>query len=334
MYYSTSERMIRMQIKLSIPFINAKSRVNKRAVSSLMKEVIKNKVLYMMLIPGILVLLINNYLPMFGIIIAFKDWDYAKGLLKSPWVGFRNFKYLFRTNDALIITRNTVLYNVVFIIIALTVAVALAIAFNELLNKKASKFYQSVLFLPYFLSWVVISYLVFGCLSSSGLVNQMLMRVGGHPINWYIHSKYWPYIIVFVNTWKWTGYDSIIYLAAIVGIDKSYYEAAAVDGATRIRQIIKITLPQLKPVITVLTVLKVGRIFTGDFGLFYNVPRNSGILFNVTNVIDTYVYRALTSLGDVGMASAAGLYQAFVGFVLVMLANYIVRKIDNENALF
>lgn len=323
-----------MQQEYSPKVMDKKVKPKKKKSFSLAKDIVKNKALYIMLVPGLIVLLINNYMPMFGVLIAFKNWDYEKGLLNSPWVGLKNFKYLFKTKDAWIITRNVVGYNVVFIIISLTVAIALAIGFNELINKRASKVYQSILFLPYFLSWVVISYLVFSCLSDMGFINQMLIKFGGHSVDWYAQSKYWPFIIVFVNTWKWTGYDSILYLAAIVAFDKSYYEAAAVDGATRLQQIFKITLPQLRPIVTVLTILKVGRIFNGDFGLFYNVPKNSGILFNVTNVIDTYVYRALMSLGDVGMASAAGLYQAFVGFVLVMVANYIVRKIDSDNALF
>jgi putative aldouronate transport system permease protein len=300
-----------------------------------LKEIKKNKVLFIMLLPGIVVLLINNYLPMFGVIIAFKDYNYAKGFWHSKWIGIKNFEYLFTSKQAFIITRNVLLYNSVFILISITIAVLLAIALNELLNRRLAKFYQSVMFLPYFLSWVVVSYLVFACLSSDmGFFNGILTKFNKAPIDWYSQPKYWPAIIVIVNTWKWTGYDSIIYLAAIVGFEKSYFEAAAVDGASRFQQIIKITLPMLKPIVIVLTLLKIGRIMNADFGLFYNVTRNSGVLYDATNVIDTYVFRALRQSGDIGMASAAGFYQAIVGFIMVVTANYVVNKIDSENALF
>jgi putative aldouronate transport system permease protein len=222
-----------------------------------------------------------------------------------------------------------------FIFVAATVAVVLAIIFNELLNRRLSKFYQSVMFLPYFLSWVVISYLVFALLSSDmGFVNKLLINMGKEPVNWYVDPTFWPLIIIAVNTWKWTGYDSIIYLASIIGFDKSLYEAAAVDGASRFQQITKVMVPMLAPVVTILTLIKVGRIFFTDFGLFFNIPRNSGPLFDVTNVIETYVFRALRQTGDIGMASAAGFYQAIVGFIVVLTANYIVRKIDKDSSLF
>lgn len=307
----------------------------RRQKPALLKELAKNKVLYLMLLPGLLVLLVNNYLPMFGIVIAFKDYNYAKGFWKSDWVGFNNFEYLFNSKAAFLITRNTILYNVSFIVIAATVAVVLAIIFNELLNRRMSKFYQSVMFLPYFFSWVVISYLVFALLSSDmGFVNKMLIKNGMQPVEWYVDPRFWPLVIILVNTWKWTGYDSIIYLAAIIGFDKSLYEAAAVDGASRFQQITKVMIPMLMPVITILTLIKVGRIFFTDFGLFFNIPRNSGPLYDVTNVIETYVFRALRQTGDIGMASAAGFYQAVVGFIVVLTANYIVRKIDKDSSLF
>lgn len=307
----------------------------KRQRPALIKELIKNKVLYLMLLPGLLVLLVNNYLPMFGIVIAFKDYNYTKGFWKSDWVGFENFAYLFNSKAAFQITRNTILYNLAFIVIAATVAVALAIVFNELLNRRLSKVYQSVMFLPYFLSWVVIGYLVFALLSSDmGFINKMLVNSGTPPVEWYVDPRFWPLIIIAVNTWKWTGYDSIIYLATIIGFDKSLYEAAAVDGASRFQQITKVMIPMMMPVITILTLIKVGRIFFTDFGLFFNIPRNSGPLYDVTNVIETYVFRALRQTGDIGMASAAGFYQAVIGFVVVMGANYIVRKIDKDSSLF
>jgi putative aldouronate transport system permease protein len=315
--------------------LNSRGVALKRQRPAFLKELIKNKVLYLMLLPGLLVLLVNNYLPMFGIIIAFKDYNYTKGFWKSDWVGFQNFEYLFNSKAAFQITRNTILYNLTFIVVAATIAVALAIIFNELLNRRLSKIYQSVMFLPYFLSWVVISYLVFALLSSDmGFINKLLVNSGMQPVEWYVDPRFWPLIIVLVNTWKWTGYDSIIYLAAIIGFDKSLYEAAAVDGASRFQQITKVMIPMLMPVITILTLIKVGRVFFTDFGLFFNIPRNSGPLYDVTNVIETYVFRALRQTGDIGMASAAGFYQAVVGFIVVLAANYIVRKTDKDSSLF
>ncbi|GAU77303.1 sugar ABC transporter permease [Fusibacter sp. 3D3] len=293
-----------------------------------------NAALYVMMLPGVIALLANNYLPMGGILLAFKDYNYTKGFWGSKWVGMENFKYLFNSDQAMIITRNTLLYNLVFITVSVTIALGLAIALGEIRNQKIAKIYQSIFFLPYFLSWVVVSYLVFSLLSvDMGMINNVLKSFGMAPINWYTEPKFWPWILVTVNTWKWTGYDSIIYLAAIIGIDKTYYEAAAVDGATRWQQIKHITIPSIMPVITILTLLKVGRIFYGDFGLFWNIPKNMGILYNVTNVIDTYVYRALTQSGDIGMAAASGLYQAVVGLVLILTANKIVKMIDPEQAL-
>ncbi|MFZ5351717.1 MAG: ABC transporter permease [Bacillota bacterium] len=309
--------------------------VGTNRIINFLQEIKKNWVLFLMMLPALAVLFINNYLPMSGMVVAFKDINYSKGIWGSDWLWFKNFEYLFKSNSAWIITRNVILYNMVFIIISITIAVALAIILNELLNRKIAKLYQSIMFFPYFLSWVVVSYLVFACLSSDmGYFNAILSRLGLESVQWYMETKLWPWIIVAVNTWKWTGYDSIIYLATIIGFDKAYYEAAAVDGATRWQQITKITIPMLKPVIIVLTLLKVGRMFYTDIGLFYNVPRNMGILQDVTNTIDTYVFRALRSTGDIGMAAAAGFYQAIVGLSLVLIANYIVRKIDKDSALF
>lgn len=298
-------------------------------------ELQKNKALFLMLVPGLLVMLVHNYMPMFGIVLAFKKLDNYANLLGGEWIWFENFRYLFGSRTAFVITRNTLLYNITFITIGSTVAVALAIILSELRNQKLSKFYQSVFFLPYFFSWVVVSYLLFSLLSSDhGAINRMLEAVGLEGIRWYTAPKYWPGILISVNTWKWTGYDAIIYMASIVGINKVYFEAAAVDGATRFQQIRHITLPMLKPLIITLTLIKVGRIFYTDMGLFFTVPRDMGMLYDATNTIDTYVYRALISTGDLGMASAAGFYQAVLGFVVVLTFNLIVRKVSNENALF
>jgi putative aldouronate transport system permease protein len=293
-------------------------------------------VLFLMMVPGILYLLINNYLPMLGIVIAFKDINFTKGILNSDWIGFKNFEFLFKTTDAYIITRNTLLYNVAFIILNLIAAVALAILLNELKNRFLSRFYQSAVLLPYLISTVIIGYLVFALLSGdSGMMNKRILpMLGMSEISWYSDTKYWPYILTIVSVWKGAGHLCVIFLAAIVGIDKEYYEAATVDGASRWQQIRSITLPLITPVITIMTLFAIGRIFYSDFGLFYQVPLDAGALSSVTNTIDTYVYRALLTLGDIGMSSAAGVYQSVVGFLLVILSNYIVRKINSDNALF
>ena len=292
--------------------------------------------LYILALPGLLYLFINNYIPMAGVIIAFKNIDFQKGILGSDFVGLKNFEYLFKTKDAFIITRNTILYNISFIILTLIVSITFAIILNELRNRIASKIYQTIMLLPFLISMVIVSYLVFAFLSSdTGFINNSVLPLfGKEKISWYTEPRYWPFILVLVQLWKGVGYSVIIYLAAIVGIDPQYYEAASLDGATVLKRIRYITLPLIRPIIIMLLLLSVGRIFYSDFGLFYQVPQNSGMLYSTTNVIDTYVYRALIQLGDIGMSSAAGLYQSLVGFILVISANLIVRKLDSDSALF
>lgn len=292
--------------------------------------------LFIMMIPGLVYLLINNYLPMFGLVIAFKNIDYTKGIWLSDWAGFKNFEYLFKSSDAWIITRNTVLYNVAFIIINTIVAILLAILLNEIKSRFLSRAYQTIILLPFLMSMVIVSYLVFSGLSTdTGLLNKTILpMLGMEPISWYSEAKYWPFILTIVNTWKGTGFLCVIYLASIVGIDTEFYEAATLDGATKWQEIIYITLPLIKPVVIMMTILAVGKIFNSDFGLFYQVPMDSGAIYDTTNVIETYVYRGLLKLGDVGMSSAANLYQSVVGFVLVILSNAIVKKYSKEDALF
>ncbi|WP_138755209.1 ABC transporter permease [Paenibacillus sinopodophylli] len=289
-----------------------------------------------MVIPGVVYLFINNYLPMFGLIIAFKDVNFTKGILASDWIGFKNFEYLFKTSDALLITRNTLLYNSIFILLNTTIAIAVAIMLNEVKKKFFSRFYQSVVLIPYLISMVIVGYLVLAMLSGeTGFINkQLLPMLGIEAISWYSEPKYWPIILTIVNIWKNVGYLCVIYLAAIIGIDPEYYEAATIDGASKWQQVRAITVPLIAPVVTIMTLLQIGRIFYSDFGLFYQVPLNTGALLSTTNVIDTYVYRALMNLGDIGMSSAAGLYQSVVGFVLVILSNYVVSKRNRDNALF
>lgn len=292
--------------------------------------------MYLMMLPGLLYLLINNYVPMGGIIIAFKHVNWNKGILDSPFAGLSNFEYLFKTKEAWIITRNTIAYNVVFIILGTVIAVAVAILLNEIHSKFWKKLYQTVILLPYLISMVIVSYLVFAMFSSEyGFVNHSILEpLGLGDVTWYTEPKYWPYILTAVHIWKTFGYSCIIYYATLVGIDRGYYEAAVIDGANRWQQMIHITLPGLKATMITLVLLAIGTIFYSDFGLFYQVPMDSGPLYDVTNTIDTYVYRGLIKLNDVGMSSAAGVYQSLVGFILVFIANRIVIKFSKENALF
>ncbi len=286
--------------------------------------------------PGILYLLINNYLPMFGIFLAFKNYSYVRGIFGSKWCGFDNFEFLFATKDAWIMTRNTLLYNAVFIVLGTVCAIFLAILLYELGEKRRVKFFQGALMLPNLLSWVVVGFIVYAFLNAdTGFINNTVIKaLGGTPVSWYSTTDPWPFILVFVYLWKFMGTNSIIYVSSIAGIDRSIFEAAQLDGASKWQQIMRITVPMLRPTVITLTLMAIGRIFYSDFGLFYQVPQNSGRLFDVTQTIDTYVYRGLMELNDVGMSAAAALYQSLVGFILVVAANALVRKLDSDNALF
>lgn len=292
--------------------------------------------LYLMALPAMLYLFINNYLPLAGLVVAFKNFNYADGIFKSPWNGLDNFTYLFSTSTSWIITRNTIVYNVAFIIINTVISVTAALLLNEIRSKKSLKAFQTVILLPYLLSIIIVGYLTYAFLSmDTGFLNkQLLPLLGIDPIQWYGEAKYWPFILIFINTLKNFGFLTLIYYSSLISIDSSYFEAAALDGATKFQQIRWISLPFLKPTIIMMVLMSVGRIFYSDFGLFYHIPMNSGALYSVTNTIDTYVYRALIQLGDVGMAGAAGLYQSLVGFLLILIVNGLVRKFSPENALF
>lgn len=300
------------------------------------KRLARTGPLLLIALPGILYLLINNYLPMFGVFLAFKDFNYFKGIFGSDWSGLDNFRFLFKTRDAWIMTRNTLLYNAAFIVIGTIVAIFIAILLYELGQRRRVRLFQSALMLPNLFSWVVIGFVVYAFLNAdTGFVNNTVFPwLGMQPFSWYSTSGPWPVILVIVYLWKYMGVTSIVYIASIAGIDKGVYEAAQIDGASKIQQIIKITVPLLKPTVIIMVLMAIGRIFYSDFGLFYQVPQNSGRLFGVTQTIDTYVYRGLMELNDVGMSAAAALYQSVVGLLLVLGANALVRKFDSENALF
>lgn len=291
----------------------------------------KNLPLTVMALPALILMVLFKYLPLSGIILAFKRYNIRDGIFGSAWNGFKNFEYLFRTKDAWIITRNTILYNFAFIVLDLIFAVTLAIILNELRQKRAAKVFQTIFMAPYFMSWVVVSFIAYSLLSvDDGFINRAL----GLEVTWYSQQAAWPFILIIFQIWKMIGYSTVMYLGAIVGISDDYYEAALMDGATKWQQIRYITLPALRGMMIILTILAIGKIFYADFGLFYQLPRNSGPLFPVTNVIDTYVFRALKENGNIGMAAAANLYQSLVGFILVVASNFAVRKIDKDSALF
>lgn len=297
--------------------------------------------LYLMFAPGFLLTFLFSYLPMFGIIIAFKKVNLRDGILSSPWVGLENFELMLRNANAWISIRNTLAYNAIFILSGLVISVALAIVLSMLKNKLASKVYQTIYIMPHFLSMVIVAYLVLAFLNmESGFVNNTVrpMLYGGdvQKVNWYAESGAWPFILFLVRVWKETGYASIVYLAALAGIDTEMYEAAKIDGASLWKQIRYITLPSLKNLMVIMTILNIGRIFSADFGLFYNVTMNSGALYPTTLVINTYVYNMMTAAGtaSTGLASASAMLQSALSFVLVVATNTIVKRIDENSALF
>lgn len=302
----------------------------------------KTLLLLSMVAPGAIWFILLRYLPMFGIVIAFKDYKiYTKApslvnnIIHSDWVGFKNFKFLFATTDSLLMIRNTVGYNALWIVLGLVFAVAFAIILNEITNKFVAKTYQTLMFFPYFLSWVVASYFLLAFLDPTrGLITNLQKNLGGEVIDWYNNPKPWPVILTIANLWKNMGYSTILYLAAITGIDNSQYEAASIDGANKWQQVWYVTLPHLKTMIVILLIMNVGKIINADFGLFYSVPLNSGPIFSTTQVIDTYAYRALMATNNIGMSTATSFFQNIVGFVCIMGANSIVRKVDNDSSLF
>lgn len=302
----------------------------------------KTLMLLSMVAPGALWLLLLRYLPMGGIILAFKNYKiypkdptFLNNLIHSKWVGLDNFKFLFTTGDSWVMIRNTLAYNIVFIILGVIIPVAFAIMMSELSKKFVAKTYQTLMFFPYFLSWVVVSYFLNAFIDAQyGLIPMAQRAAGETAVSWYTTPGPWPYIIVFANLWKNVGYSTVLYLAAITGIDQTQYEAAAIDGASKWQQILHVTLPNLRTMIAILFILNVGKIFNTDFGLFWNVPMQNGALFSVTQVIDTYIYRVLMNTGNIGQSTAAGLLQNIVGFICIIGANAVVKKIDSDSTLF
>lgn len=304
-------------------------------MNPIVKEIKQHWQLYLMALPGILLIFVFNYVPLTGLVMAFQDLDYSKGIFTSPWAGLTNFKFLFATTDAWIITRNTVGYNIVFIILGQGLAVALALLLNELASKKLKKILQTTFMMPNFLSMVVVAMIVLAFLHYEyGYINSLIKEHGGNPVYWYNRTDIWVWLLVVIYLWKHIGFSSILYTAVISAIPQEFYEAAALDGASRWQQIRYITLPHLRTILCINLIRAFGSIFRGDFGLFYTVTNNEGALYPVTNVLDTYIYNSLMNSPNLGMSTAAGFYQSVVGFILVLVVNKIVKNLDSESAMF
>lgn len=304
-------------------------------IKAFFKKVYKYRAFLLMLTPAVIYTLIFAYYPMTGIVMAFKKYNYAGGIWGSPWNGLENFKFFFKSGQAGIVTRNTVLYNLLFIAVGTFTQVAVAIFLTEIHNKKFRKISQSMMFLPYFISWVIVGVMAFNIFSSDyGFMNRLIVALGGEKISFYTKPEVWPFILLFFNIWKGVGYGSVMYLAAIMGIDTSIYEAAAIDGANVFQRIFKVTIPMIMPTMVILLLMSVGGIFKGNFDMFYNLVGSNGLLYNYTDVIDTLAMRALISSNDFGMSAAIGLFQSVLCFITVTIVNKLVGLYDRDYALF
>lgn len=301
---------------------------------SFFTELVQNKYLYLLMLPGVLFILVFEYIPLFGLVIAFQDFHPVKGILGSEFVGFKNFEFFFESKDWIKVTFNTLYLNLLFMLFGTIAAISIAIMLTEINHRWFKKITQSIVILPHFISWTVVAMFSMTLFSSDGLLNVMLSLFGIEPISFYSTPGVWPILLVLLSVWHGAGFSSIVYLASITGIDPSIYESASMDGASRFQKIWHITLPLLKPTIIILILLALGNIFYGNFGMIYAIVGTNPLLYSTTDVIDTFVYRALMEFGDMGMSSAVGFYQSLVGFILVLTANYVTRKINSESALF
>ena len=302
---------------------------------SFIEEFKVHKALFAMAAPAFFLVLIMQYFPMSGLVLAFKSYRYDQGVFGSAWNGLENFKYLFSSWTGWLITRNTILYNLMNLITSQFIAIVIAIFISEIQKKWFKKITQSVILLPYFISWVVVGVFVFGLFNyETGVIDSIMKTMGKEPLNFYGTPAVWPFIICAFNSWKWVGYNSVIYIAAITGVDSEIHEAASIDGATIFQRIKYITLPSISPTIITMILLQVGRILRGDFEMFYQIVGNNGQLFNATDVIDTYVFRSLLQNADIGMTAAATFYQSVLCFIIIMVVNAIVKHINADYALF
>lgn len=299
------------------------------------KEFKRNKALFAMLVPAVVLVFVMQYLPMSGLVLAFKNYRYDLGVFKSDWNGWMNFQFLFASGTGWLITKNTILYNLLNLITSQLLAVIIAIFITEITGKYFKKFTQSVIFLPYFISWIIVGVFVYNIFNyETGLMNTVLKAFGADPVNMYALPGAWPIVICCFNAWKWCGYNSVIYIAAIMGVDTGIYEAASIDGATMFQRVWHITIPSIRPTLITMILLQVGRILRGDFEMFYQIVGNNGQLYNATDVIDTYVFRSLLQNANIGMTAAASLYQSALCFAIIMIVNAVVKRIDSDYALF
>ena len=298
------------------------------------KNIFKQNVAFFLLsLPAIVWVICFNYLPMFGVVIAFKDYNYTDGIFGSPWAGFKYFKYFFSSNDVTVVMRNTLGYNLFYLFLNQLAPLFVALCLYEI-TRKSVKIYQTAMILPNFISWVLAAYIGYALLSQeTGIINSIIKSVGGEAIQWYSEPKYWPAILTLFSLWKHTGMSSVLYYASLCAIDANLFEAASIDGANRFKQIIHISIPEILPVVCVLLIMAVGGIMGGDFGLFYQLPRNSGALYSVTDILPTYIYRLLQK-GNLSYGSAVGLFQNLVGTVLLLVTNTTIKKISPENSMF
>ncbi len=314
--------------------------IPKRKKKNFFQRLWANRVFFLMVAPGTIFLIIFFYIPVLANVVAFQNFQYTDqgfvySVLHSPWVGFDNFKFFFQSADFWIVLRNTVGYNLTFLLLNFFFAIFFGVVMSQMRKARLLKTYQTMMLFPYFLSWAILSYFVYAFLSSDkGIINHMITAMGGSSIDFYNAPWVWPFIIIFLGVWKGIGYNSILYFATAMGIDPSYYDAAMIDGASKWQQIKNVTLPHILPIATLMLILNIGGIFRSDFGLFYLVPRNSGSLIDITQTFDTYIYRALTTTNDIGMSTAAGLMQSVVGALLIFITNWIVRRKQPESALF
>ena len=289
---------------------------------------------FIMALPAIILLIVFCYMPLYGLVIGFKKFNPNLGIMGSPWVGLENFKFFFTSSDAIRVTRNTLLYNGGFIILDMIAAVVLALLFFNLSSRKALKVYNTIVILPKFLSMVLIAFIVYAILNPvSGVLNQFMVLFGAEAVDWYSEVNAWPFILNIVHMWATIGMNSILYYAALMSIDEALFEAATLDGASKFQMILHICIPHLTSIMCITSILAVGGIFGGDFGLFYQVPRNVGGLYETTDIIPTYVFRGLKE-GNMSISAAIGFFQSLVGMILVIVTNAIVNKIAPENSLF
>jgi putative aldouronate transport system permease protein len=326
---------IQKQKDVQLPGTRQSSGWYSRAFKSATRELKKNLILFLMALPAVAVVFVVCYMPMPGIILAFKNYKPGPGIWGSQWTGLKNFQFLFNSGIAWQIVRNTLLLNFLFIVAAQICSLTMASMINEIYHRYIAKIFQSILFFPHFVSWVLVGYFTYAFLNAdNGFVNSVLVQLKLVPVNWYGEPTYWIPILVFLSVWKGLGYFTIIYLAGMLGINPEYFEAARMDGASKLQEIWYINMPLIRPLVIINVLLAIGRIFYANFDFIWNVTRDTGMLLETTNVIDTFIYRSLAAIGNFNLAAAAGFFQAIAGFILVLLANLAVRKYDKDQALF